>query len=324
MVCSTSYIETTGGTKLFLRRWSVPDAPPGATARAVVNIVHGMTEHGGRYEWTAAALVRQGYEVWAADMRGHGKTADPAVNALAEGGLIGHCADKNAPEKLIADIDAVNTAIKKAHPGLPLFLLGHSWGSFLTQAYIEGHSEAISGCILSGTMGPAGPFVRFGVSFLALWTSLFGVRNRSRFVHRLAKGSYNKHFKPQKTSFDWGSRDEAEVAAFLADPFCTHISTAGFYRDMVGILSKAGKTAEMAKIRRDLPLYLFSGSADPVGEMGQGPARLVHAYQKLDIRDIEYALYPGARHEVLHETNREEAIANLLGWLNKQSGIIKE
>jgi alpha-beta hydrolase superfamily lysophospholipase len=152
---------------------------------------------------------------------------------------------------------------------------------------------------------------------------VFNPRTRSRFILNLAKGNYNKAFLPAKTPNDWCSRDEAELNKFLEDPLCRHLSSAGFYRDMVTLLIKIGRASEMKKIRRDLPVYIFSGNADPVGKMGAGPSKLVRKYKNLGITDIEYVLYPGARHEVLHETNRSEAVLNLIKWLDAhvESGL---
>jgi alpha-beta hydrolase superfamily lysophospholipase len=249
-------------------------------------------------------------------MRGHGRTADLALNRAADGGLIGHCADTGAAAKIVRDIDGINTAIKKERPGVPVFILGHSWGSFLVQLYIETFSANVDGCILSGTRGPGGIDTAFGAIFLPLYTMVCSPRTRSRFILKLAKGNYNKAFMPARTAIDWCSRDSLEVDKFLADPLCQHLSSAGFYRDMVTLLIKIGKASEMKKIRRDLPVYIFSGNADPVGKMGAGPSKLVRKYKNLGITDIEYVLYPGARHEVLHETNRGEAVLNLIKWLD--------
>jgi alpha-beta hydrolase superfamily lysophospholipase len=253
-------------------------------------------------------------------MRGHGKTAVEAENLPEEGGLLGHCADKDGPVKLIADIDSVISMIHTEQPNAKVFQLGHSWGSILTQLYIEKHSNHIDGALLSGTMGPAGFYYTvFGSRFLKIMSVIRGPRRRSKFIQFLGQGSFNKPFKPIQTRADWCSRDPAEVRKYINDPYCQHIATISFYRDMTIILGQVCKDEEMRCIRSDLPVYLFSGNKDPVGQMGRGPEQLVKRYQESGVKDIELVLYPGARHELFHETNKEEAITNLIHWLDRHT-----
>ncbi|GHV71222.1 hydrolase [Spirochaetia bacterium] len=299
------------GTQLFVRRWRpVEDGKP----RAVLHIVHGMAEHGLRYGRLAQKLRGAGIEVWAADQRGHGKTADLSVNDPGKGGLLGHCADRDGCTRVTADIEALNRIIKKEWPGVPLFLLGHSWGSFIAQNYLENFGH-IDGCILSGSRGPDGLKVSLGAPFMALLALLRGSRNASLLSRSMADGSYNKPFKPNRTASDWLSRDEAEVDAFIADPFSGTLCSAGFYRDMIALLNRIHRPQFFEGIQRNLPVYIFSGSEDPVGEMGASPTALAEAYRALGMKDLEFVLYPGARHEALNETNREEVMENLLAWI---------
>jgi alpha-beta hydrolase superfamily lysophospholipase len=276
-----------------------------------------MAEHGARYDRLARRLCAAGIAVWAADQRGHGKTADAGVNDPGKGGLLGHCRDKDGIRFITEDIRRINLKIKETHPGLPLFLLGHSWGSFLSQYYIEEHSADISGCILSGSRGPDGVKINMGAPVLAFIAGFVGVRKGSRLSWALSDGPFNKPFRPNRTPFDWISRDEKEVNAYVADPASGMLCTAGFYRDLGLLLRDIHKTERMAAIRKDLPVYVFAGSADPVGDMGSSPTALVDVYRSLLIKDLEFVLYPAARHETLNETNREEVMGDLLAWLNK-------
>jgi alpha-beta hydrolase superfamily lysophospholipase len=274
-----------------------------------------MAEHSLRYDRLARRLGEKGIEVWAADQRGHGKTADPAVNDPGRGGLLGHCADRDGFFKVAADIDRITTVIKGTYPRTPLFLLGHSWGSFIAQAYIEAHSDRISGCILSGTRGPDGLKITLGAPFMALLAALLGCRKGSRLAHAMGDGSYDKPFRPNRTPFDWLSRDEKEVDAYISDPFSGMLCSVGFYRDLLGGLREIHRPKAMERIRRDLPIYIFAGSADPVGDMGESPTALVNAYRSMGMEDLEFVLYTDARPETLNETNREEVTENLLAWL---------
>ncbi|GHV80979.1 hydrolase [Spirochaetia bacterium] len=309
---TTDWIPSDDGTRLFLRRWI-----PGSPSRAVVLIVHGMAEHSLRYELLARRLTGEGFEVWAADARGHGMTADPAVNHPGTGGLLGHCADRDGFFRVVTDINILVDAVKEAHPDLPLFILGHSWGSFLTQAYIEAHGDRLAGCLLSGTRGPGGLQIIFGVPLMGLFAILRGKRRFSTLSWALANGSYNKQFRPNRTFFDWLSRDEQAVDAFAADPLSGMGCSSGFYRDLIRGLRAIHRPKAMNRIPRTLPIYIFCGSADPVGDRGESPTALVTAYRTLGIEDLEFVLYPDARHELLNETNRDEVMGNILRWLTR-------
>ena len=312
------------GIQLYLRRWET-DAVP----RAVLHIAHGMAEHSLRYARLASRLKTEGIEVWAADQRGHGETSRNEQNDLSGGGLLGHCADGDGFSRVTSDIDILNRVIMKERPGVPIFLLGHSWGSFIAQNYIENYegrpstygSEKVclKGCILSGTRGPDGLTVRMGAPVMSLLASVLGQRKGSPLARAMADGPYNRFFRPNRTGADWLSRDDNEVDAYLADPLCGKLCSTGFYRDMARALKRIHRGEEMGKIRKDLPIYIFSGSADPVGDMGESPNALDAAYRRLGISDLEIVLYPDARHEPLNETNREEVTESLLSWLLRHS-----
>ncbi|GHV53241.1 hydrolase [Spirochaetia bacterium] len=321
-VDSTAWIPVVGGgasgidgARLFLRHWAAQKEYK-EKPRAVLNIVHGMAEHSLRYERLARRLCAEGIEVWVADQRGHGLTADTKINDPGIGGLRGHCADKGGFDLVTSDVDAVNRMIRALRPGVPFFLMGHSWGSFVVQNYIENQDrEGLDGCILSGTRGPDGFKVKIGAQVMALISVFQGIRKGSTLSYLIANGPYNKSFRPNRTFFDWLSRDEKEVDGFVTDPLCGNLCSSGFYRDLLGALNRIHRSEAMDRIDRHLPIYVFGGSADPVGDMGASPTALVGAYRALGIQDLEFVLYPDARHETLNETNREEVTENLLSWI---------
>jgi alpha-beta hydrolase superfamily lysophospholipase len=314
MNAGTLWLESKDGTKLFVRRWI-----PQQEVRAVLQIVHGMAEHSARYGYTAQKLCEMGIEVWAADQRGHGFTADLRVNHPENGGQLGHCADKHAFSKIIEDIDGIFDTMQKERPNLPLFLLGHSWGSFLAHTYIEKHGKRLAGCILSGTKGRGGFIVAAGSFVAKIIAGVKGSRKKSPLLYALADGQYDKPFRPNRTAADWLSRDEKAVDAYIADPLCGKMCSSGFYRDLTGALNIIYKPKSMKQIPLDLPVYVFCGSADPVGEMGEGPTVLIGSFKHMGMKDIEFTLYPDGRHEMLHETNKDEVIANLVKWLEKHT-----
>jgi len=316
MVRSDAWFESHDKAKLFVYRWT-PDQPP----VAVLHIVHGMAEHAQRYGRLAEKLACAGIEVWAADQRGHGKTADLSLNKPGAGGLAGHCADRDGFRQVCGDVHSLNLEIRKTRPDIPLFLMGHSWGSFIVQNYIEDYSEPdINGCILSGTRGPAGFKIQAGIPLMVLLAVLWGQRRGSPIARAVADGPYSKPFRPNRTAFDWLSRDEKEVDAYVQDPCSGNLCSTGFYRDLIRGLHRIHQAEAIAKINPNLPVYIFSGSNDPVGDMGASPTALVNAYCSLGIKDLEFVLYPGARHETLNETNREEVMDNLLSWIQRHCG----
>jgi alpha-beta hydrolase superfamily lysophospholipase len=313
MIQEENWFECDDGAKLFLRRW----IPEQVETKAVLHIAHGMAEHGLRYKRLAEKLTANGIEVWVADQRGHGKTADLSVNEQGRGGRLGHCADKGTFDRVAADVYAINQAVRKAKSGVPLFLFGHSWGSFIVQNYIEKYQGDIDGCILSGTRGPGGVKVAAGKHVFSFIAMLRGKRKGSLLAHVMSMGPHNRPFKPNRTKYDWISRDEQEVDAYANDPLCGFLCSSGFYRDLICGLYQIHRLEAMSRIKQSLPIYVFSGSEDPVGEMGAGPTVLVNQYRSLGVKDLEFVLYPGARHETINETNREEVTDNLLSWINR-------
>ncbi|MDR2159664.1 MAG: lysophospholipase [Treponema sp.] len=316
---SAEWFHCGDGVRLYLHRWELPAGNRGAGPLAVLHIVHGMAEHSLRYERLARRCTEKGVEVWAADLRGHGRTADPAINDPGRGGMPGHCGDGDGFALVTGDVEAINRRIRQERPGVPLLLMGHSWGSFIVQYQAERYGNA-DGLILSGTRGPGGGIVAFGAGFFALIARILGPRRELAQARKAALGFCNRPFRPARTPFDWLSRDEREVDNFMADPFCFLSYSAGFCRDMLRGLKTIHHAEAMERIPRDLPAYIFAGSADPVGDMGMSPTALVNAYRSMGMEDLEFVLYPEARHEMLNETHREEVTDNLLSWILRHWG----
>lgn len=296
---------STDGTTIIGNRWQ----PATGTPRGVVQIAHGMAEHALRYRRLAERLCGTGFAVYAHDHRGHGRSAG-SVEAQ------GHLADSDGFDLMVQDTRRVTALARGEHPDLPLVLLGHSMGSFVVQSYIQKHSPAIDACILSGTNGPQGMFLHIARGIARSECRKNGRRAPSPKLNLMSFGSFNNAFKPTRTEFDWLSRDHAEVDKYIADPYCGAIFSAGFFHDFTGGLIDIERRASLRGIRKDLPVYLFAGEADPVGAQGRGPTRLAAIYRRLGLNKVDLRLYPEGRHELLNDTIRDQVTADLIGWID--------
>jgi alpha-beta hydrolase superfamily lysophospholipase len=305
MQASTFTLTTPDGVSLFVYRW-LPDGPP----KAVVQIAHGLAEHAARYARVAEALTRAGYAVYADDHRGHGRTA----RTPAELGLF---AERGGWTKCIDDLWLLNRRIATDHPGVPIVLLGHSLGSFMAQYLSSEHGDALAGAVLSASNGKPPPIAPIGLVLARLERLRLGQRGHSPLMQALFFGAFNKPFKPARTAFDWLSRDPAEVDKYIADPLCGFESTVQLYIDLLEGLRETAKPSRQARIPKDLPIYIFNGSRDPVSDnIGQ----LIEAYRAAGIRQVVHKVYPDARHETLNETNRDAVTRDLIAWLDGAVG----
>ena len=284
---------------------------PGNDAKAVVIITHGMQEHAQRYDEFAEFLNKNAYVVFAHDQRGHGKTAGSVEN-------LGFFAEKNGWQKVTDDLSELVKISKKEYPNLPVFLLGHSMGSFIVRTYISQHSDEVKGALLSGTAGNAGLLGLAG-SLLTSIIMLFKKKNSpSPLLNKLTFGDFNKFFKPIRTDFDWLSRDNETVDKYIADPCCGTIFSVGFFNNLVNGLEHVNKLKIAEKVRNDLSMYLFAGDKDPVSKNGKQISDVYNMYKKAGITDIEMKLYPDARHETLNEISKEDVYNDVFCWIEKR------
>ncbi|MEF9959321.1 MAG: alpha/beta hydrolase [Niameybacter sp.] len=298
-----------GGEELIIQAYKwIPEHTK--CNKGVVQISHGMAEGAHRYTHLAQYLTDNGYIVYAHDHRGHGKTA---VNL----DKLGILAKEDGFQHLVLDVHRLSKRIQLEYPELPLFLLGHSMGSFVTQEYIMHYGECLRGVLLSGSNGKQGPIVDLGLWIAGREVRKIGRDTKSVKLDKLIFGKYNKQFEPARTHFDWLSRDEEEVDKYLADPYCGRIFTAGFFYDFLSGIKYVGSLKNKKTIPEDLPIFVFSGDKDPVGRYGKGILDLVEDYKKVGIRQVTYKLYPGGRHEMLNETNRDEVMQDILEWIEK-------
>lgn len=285
---------------------------PQGEVRGVVQIVHGIAEHMGRYDHFARYLNTHGYAVCGEDHLGHGKTGEAA-------GQFGYFARHDGWDTVAADVWVFRSLMSEEFDGIPYFLLGHSMGSFLTRTYLCRCPGTVNGAILSGT-GQEHPLLVATarlVSTVLGW--LRGPTWVSQLVYNLSLGAYNRPFRPNRTTVDWMCSDPQMVDAYLQDPLCSFRPTVGLYRDMMKGLQYISSEKALSRMDPNTPIYLMSGDKDPVGGNGAGVRRVYGYFQGHGTRDLEMKLYPGARHEILNEPNRMEIYADVLDWLDRHT-----
>lgn len=303
MIHDTFWLTASDRSRLYVNQWL-----PEGTLKAVILLVHGMAEHSGRYARLAEALCAQGYGLCALDQRGHGKTA--------EHGVLGHYADQDGWRKVVDDLACLNQHIGLQHPGTPIVLLGHSMGSYIAQGYLLHHSASLHGAILSGSNFQ--PIALYRVArLIARFERLRqGATGRSALIEWLSFGSFNKAFKPNRTPFDWLSRDPDEVDKYTNDPLCGFRCTNQLWIDMLGGLQQISKASNLAQIDPGLPLLVIGGECDPVSN-GIRLKNLANALRDAGSQCLQLNIYPQARHELFNESNRDEVMRDVLAWLEQ-------
>jgi alpha-beta hydrolase superfamily lysophospholipase len=301
MQASTFILPVLDSVPLFVYRWQPEQAP-----KAVVQIAHGWAEHAGRYSRVAAALCRQGYAVYADDHRGHGRTATTPAD-------LGFFAESDGWNKCIHDLWQLNQRITADYPRTPTVILGHSLGSFMVQQFICDHGDAVVAAVLSGSNGRPPATAPLGLLFAHLERLRVGAHGKSPSLQRLFFGAFNKPFSPARTPFDWLSRDPIEVDTYIADPLCGFDSQVQLFIDILRALPALSRSSCQACIPKTLPIYIFRGSRDPVGE---NIDQLLTAYRAAGLQNVTYKLYPDGRHETLNEINRDEVTRDLIAWLD--------
>ena len=285
------------GKEITLYVWDEVASPVG-----VVQLVHGMSEHAGRYDHFASFLNENGFIVLADDHRAHGETDKDALG-LAYGDLF---------EDTVRDERGIS-ALACARYGLPLILMGHSYGSFLTQRYLTYGTESLSGCVLMGSAAMEGPIVSLGAKIAAGKVKKGKGNEPGRFFAGQTFVKYEKKINDGING--WLSRDKEQVGKYNLDPLCGFSCSNGFYDSFFRGLKAIWKdTGE--KIEKRLPLLITSGGDDGVGGYGKLTEKLRKRYVRLGLTP-EYKLFNGARHELLNETNREEVYALLLDFFQR-------
>ncbi|HPF88308.1 MAG TPA: lysophospholipase [Candidatus Limiplasma sp.] len=294
----TDHFQSVTGQTLTKRVWK-----PEGEVRAIVQIVHGMAEYIDCYDETAKRLNQAGFLVVGHTHLGHGKDAE-VLGWFGSGGF----------DALVEDVHTLRKDTQKEYPDVPYFLLGHSMGSFIVRNYCLKHEQGLRGVILSGTGYFTPGTVGMGLVLANLLCAFGGEKKPAKLLENISFAGYNTEWAPPRTPFDWISRNEAKVDAYIADPLCGFTFTAGGYRDMFRGLQKLYPD-NLSAMDKEIPILLYSGASDPVGGRGTGVQKVAAELKAAGVEDVTMKLYPNGRHEMHNEPNREEVFSDLIDWI---------
>ncbi|MER8748560.1 alpha/beta hydrolase [Mesorhizobium sp. M1050] len=281
--------------------------------RAVVQINHGLAEHAARYARFADFLAQRGFHVYVHDHRGHGATKAPDAP-------LGRFAGKDGPAKVIADIDAIHDVIASECPNRLVILFGHSMGASMALNYLLRHSPRVHAAAIWNGNFSQGLIGQLAPGILAWERFRLGSDVPSRLLPKLTFQAWGKAVPNHRTLFDWLSRDEAEVAKYIADPLCGWDASVSMWRDIVEMALNGGKDAGFAGIRRDLPVNIVGGGKDPASDYGKGIMHLAGRMRAMGFSNLVSKVYADTRHESLNEVNRDIIMDDFATWAD---GVLK-
>lgn len=296
------YPSRDGLTRIHAVEWI-----PEGEIRGILQIAHGMVEFIDRYDRFASFLASRGFYVVGNDHLGHGKS-------VTNESRLGYFAKHNGNFCVLGDMQQLREATREKYPDTPYFLLGHSMGSFLAREFIEKYGNGLAGAVIMGTAYQPAATLDLAIGLTAVFQQARGGHYRSETINNMALGSYNASFEPGRTKFDWLTRDEAMVDAYIANPLNQFVFTINGYYNLFRGLRYAERQVNLDKIPKSLPILVISGGRDPVGDFGKGPKLVAESFQKTGIWDVTLKLYPEDRHELLNELDREQVDQDLLRW----------
>ena len=303
-----TFLSTDGKTQLHGMRWE----PEGGSVRAVLQICHGVAEHIARYDAFARYLNGLGIAVVGHDHLGHGLS-------LSEGGTPVYFGESNTWNTVVDDIYVLHQRIRLWYPDVPLCIMGHSMGSFLTRTYLIRYPGTVKAAIIMGTGWQPKAVIAGGMAVAKAVGAVVGENGTSDLVTNLAFGAYNKLFAPNRTSCDWLSADEGNVDAYMADPLCGADATVGLFRQMLSGIRFNQKLSNLRQMDPRIPVLFVAGEKDPVGDCGNGVRRTYQEFRRAGVQDCTLKLYPGLRHEILNEKAQQQQIFEDIGqWLTSK------
>ena len=303
-----TFLSTDGKTQLHGMRWE----PEGGSVRAVLQICHGVAEHIARYDAFARYLNGLGIAVVGHDHLGHGLS-------LPEGGTPVYFGEGNTWNTVVDDIYVLHQRIRLRYPDVPLCIMGHSMGSFLTRTYLIRYPGTVKAAVIMGTGWQPKAVIAGGMAVAKAVGTVVGENGTSDLVTNLAFGAYNKLFAPNRTSCDWLSADEDNVDAYMADPLCGADATVGLFRQMLSGIRFNQRLSNLRQMDPRIPVLFVAGEKDPVGDCGNGVRRTYQEFRHAGVQDCTLKLYPGLRHEILNEKAQQQQIFEDIGqWLTSK------
>jgi len=293
-------------TMLHAIRW-IPEGEP----IAILQIIHGMQEYVDRYDEFANYLAERGILVIGNDHLGHG-------GSVGENGTKGFFCKEDPATVLVRDAHRLKKMTQEDYPGIPCFILGHSFGSFVAREYITRYGTGIKGAIIQGTAFMPTGTVKSLTGLVSFLQFILGEKTRSTMVNNMAFKGYLKRIQNPRTKFDWLSHNEESVDKYIADPFCNFVFTLNGFKTMAELLKRVQDVEKMEDIPKNLPILITGGKEDPVGSYGDALKRLYTIYtNELHIENVELKLYDGMRHELQQEIGRETVFEDQYNWLKK-------
>ena len=302
------YFESRDGkTQIHAIRYT----PDDGEIKGVFQIIHGMSEHFSRYEDIAEFLTSKGFVVTGDDHLGHG-------GSVGEDGLKGYFCDQDPATVVVRDVHRLKKMTQELYPGKPYFIMGHSMGSFIARNYIMRYGTGIQGAVIMGTGNQSKGLINVSKFIAGFQKLFFGDKHPALFINNIAFGGYNKRIENPKTPFDWLSVNEENVQRYIEDPDCGFLFTVNGFRTLFELIDRLLSKKNLEKVPAGLPLLFVSGAEDPVGDYGKGVTAAKDALSAAGVMDIEMKLYPGLRHEILNEKERDEVKEDIYNWLLKK------
>lgn len=294
-----------GEHKLYAVKW-IPETEKPV---CILQIVHGMTEHIGRYEEFALAMAKKGILVVGDDHLGHGRS-------VPEGELMGYFCKEDAATVLVRDEHRLKKITQEQYPGIPYIIIGHSMGSFILRNYLMRYGNGIDGAIIMGTGMQSKRAVRLGWLQASLLSVLRGPKHVCKAMDRMLFGVYNSKFTAgPEDSGHWVSIDIENVKALQSDPLCNFVFTANGFKTLMQLILNLYDTEKLAQMPKNLPVLFISGQDDPVGGFGKDVEKVFHSFEALGMENVQMKLYPGDRHEIINEADKDQVYGDIYRFI---------
>ena len=274
----------------------------------IFQIIHGMAEHIECYNEFAEFLVEKGIMVVGEDHLGHGKS-------VAEGGPYGYFCKDDSVNVVVRDVHRLKKIIQEEYPDIPYLILGHSMGSFILRSYIHRYGSGMDGAVIVGTGMQPKSLLFLARTLISIQQLFLGPKHISKFMDKIAFGAYNKRFEPARTQYDWLSVNQANVDRYMADPLCGFIFTLNGFSTLFQLIHECHNKEKLEKIPKNLPIFIISGTDDPVGDYGRGVEKAYNSYIAHGLQNVHMKLYEKARHEILNEIDKEMVYGDIYRWI---------